>query len=53
MHELRQGSIKGLPTGSKLGPAACPPAPSPARASAAGGAVFVFQFIDMALAHKL
>lgn len=51
MHELRQGSIKGLPTGSKLGPAAC--ATAPATAPAVGGAVFVFQFIDMALAHKL
>lgn len=50
MHELRQGSIRGLPTGSKLGPAAWAPATAPAPA---GGAVFVFQFIDMALAHKL
>lgn len=53
MHELRQGSIKSLPTGSKLGPAACAPATAPPLAPAAGGAVFVFQFIDMALAHKL
>lgn len=45
MHELRQRSIKGLATGNKLGPAALAAAP--------GGAVFVFQFIDMALAHKL
>lgn len=52
MHKLRQGSIKGLPTGSKLGPAACAPALAPSPAPA-GGAVFVFQFIDMALAHKL
>lgn len=49
MHELRQGSIKGLPTGSKLVPAARTPAP----ACATVGAVFVFQFIDLALAHKL